>query len=126
MSVTRLVLAAALSMSVGSVIAGSALAQDAAKGETLFKQRCAACHSVEAGQNKMGPHLSAILGRVAGSVEGAKYSKALPAAGITWDEAQLDAYLTNPKKAVPGTSMAVAITNATQRADIIAYLKTLP
>ena len=105
---------------------GSALAQDAAKGEKLFKQRCAACHSVEAGQNKMGPHLSGIAGRAAGSVEGAKYSKALPASGLAWDDANLDAYLTNPKKTVPGTTMAVALPNAGQRADIIAYLKTLP
>jgi cytochrome c len=122
MSPQRLALITTLLMLSG----GSALAQDAAKGETLFKQRCAACHSVEAGQNKMGPHLSGIAGRAAGSVEGAKYSKALPASGLTWDDASLDAYLTNPKKTVPGTTMAVALPNAGQRADIIAYLKTLP
>lgn len=107
------------------VAATPAFAQDAAKGETLFKQRCAACHSVEAGQNKMGPHLAGVVGRAAGSVEGAKYSKALPASGITWDEANLDEFLTNAKKKVPGTTMAFAVPNATQRADLIAYLKTL-
>lgn len=105
--------------------AAPAVAQDAAKGETLFKQRCAACHSIEAGQNKMGPHLAAVVGRKAGSVEGAKYSKALPATGIVWDEANLDAFLANAKKLVPGTTMAFVLPNATQRADLIAYLKSL-
>jgi cytochrome c len=105
--------------------AAPAIAQDAAKGETLFKQRCAACHSVTAGENKMGPHLVGIVGRKAGSVEGAKYSKALPASGLTWDEANLDAFLANAKKLVPGTTMAFVLPNATQRADLIAYLKTL-
>jgi cytochrome c len=123
MLLSRIVLSFATSAFV--MTAGSALAQDAAKGETLFKQRCAACHSVEAGQNKMGPHLMGVVGRAAGSVEGAKYSKALPASGLTWDEANLDSYLGNPKKTVPGTTMAVSLTNAAQRADVIAYLKTL-
>lgn len=102
-----------------------AQAQDVAKGETLFKQRCAACHSVTAGDNKMGPHLAGIVGRKAGSVEGAKYSKALPASGLTWDETNLDAFIANAKKLVPGTTMAFVMPNATQRADLIAYLKSL-
>lgn len=99
-------------------------AGDAARGQSVFT-RCTACHAVTE-QNKVGPHLVGIIGRPAGSVPGARYSKALPAAGITWTEADLDAYLAAPAKRVPGTSMTVGLPNEQDRADVIAYLKTLP
>ena len=41
-----------------------------------------------------------------------------------WDEANLDAYLANPRKAVKGTRMAFAgLRKDSQRQDVIAYLK---
>lgn len=101
------------------------LAQEAADGERLFRQRCGACHALEAGQNKAGPHLDGIIGRKAGSVEGARYSRALQGAEITWDEPTLETFLANPRKAVAGTTMVVGVPNADQRKSIIAYLKTV-
>lgn len=98
-------------------------AGDAARGQSVFN-RCTACHAVTE-QNKVGPHLIGVIGRPAGSLPGARYSKALPAAGITWTEAELDAYLAAPAKRVPGTSMMVGLPNEQDRADVIAYLKTL-
>lgn len=103
----------------------SALASDAADGERQFRARCGACHSVEAGQNRVGPHLSGLIGRAAGSVEGARYSAALQESGIVWDPARLDEYLANPKRTVPGTTMPVGLTNDAQRANVIEYLRTL-
>jgi cytochrome c len=94
---------------------------DAAKGKTVFG-RCTACHTVTA-QNKVGPGLAGVVGRTAGTVEGFRYSKALPASGIVWDEARLDAFLAAPAKTVPGTSMLVNLPGAQDRADVIAYLK---
>jgi cytochrome c len=98
---------------------------DATRGKTLFS-RCSACHSVT-DQNKLGPHLSGVISRTAGTVPGYSYSKAMAAYGKVWDDATLDAFLSGPNWAVPGTKMtAGAITNPQDRADIIAYLKTLP
>ena len=108
-----------------TVFAPSALAQDAAAGERQFKARCGSCHSVEAGQNRIGPELSRVVGREAGSVDGARYSAALKRSGIVWDAGTLDAYLANPRQAVPGTSMPVGLTNAGQRAQVIEYLRSL-
>jgi cytochrome c len=105
--------------------AGSARADgDAAHGKTLFS-RCSTCHTVT-NQNKVGPTLAGVVGRKAGTVEGARYSKALPASGIVWDDQSLDSFLTDPAKLVPGTTMMVKLPNAQDRADIIAYLKTIP
>lgn len=109
-----------------SLLPGMVHAQDAAVGERLFRQRCGACHTVQAGQNRAGPTLAGIVDRKAGSVEGARYSQAMRDAGITWDAARLDTYLGNPRAMVPGTSMTVAVPGAADRASIIAYLVSLP
>jgi cytochrome c len=103
---------------------GAAAAQETGQGERLFRQRCAACHALEAGQNKAGPHLDGIIGRKAGTVEGARYSRALQGAQIVWDEEALDKFLANPRKAVAGTTMMIGVPNADQRKAIIAYLKS--
>jgi cytochrome c len=101
-----------------------AFAQDAAAGERAFRTRCASCHSVEPGQNRAGPSLAGVVGRKAGSVEGARYSQALRDSGITWDAQSLDGFLADPRQAVPGTSMTVRLADAAQRAAIIAYLSS--
>ncbi len=52
------------------VLAGQAAAEgDAAKGEKLFKGflQCSSCHSLEAGETKVGPTLAGLFGRKAGS-----------------------------------------------------------
>jgi cytochrome c len=103
-----------------------AAAQDAAEGERLFRSRCGSCHTVTAGQNRIGPSLAGVVGRAAGSVDGARYSPAMQSSGITWDEQTLDRYLANPRATVVGTTMMIAVPNADQRGAIIAYLKTQP
>ncbi|MDQ0564068.1 cytochrome c [Rhizobium mesoamericanum] len=102
----------------------SALADgDAENGKKLFA-RCSACH-VTTDQNKVGPGLQNIVGRPAASQPQYKYSAALAASGLTWDEANLDAFLKAPTTVVKGTRMSLAVPKDQDRADIIAYLKTL-
>lgn len=103
----------------------AAYAADAVRGEQRFKAMCETCHSIDPAQKRMGPHLKGIVGRKSASVEGANYSQALKAANIIWDAANLDAFLSDPKNKVPGTSKMVKFSNAQDRADIIAYLATL-
>lgn len=115
----------ALSMMVPALHTATAIAQDAAVGERLFNQRCAACHTLEAGQNRVGPHLNGIIGRQAGSVEGASYSQGMRALDMTWTPEQLNAYLAAPRDVVTGTTMPVSVPNEDERADIVAYLESL-
>ena len=108
-------------------IATSAVAQTgpAADGKAVFEQ-CAACHSLD-GSNGTGPTLSGIAGRKAGSVDGFRYSRALRSSNITWDAASLDAFVADPQSLVPGNVMPYSgMTDARQRAALIAYLTTLP
>jgi len=111
---------------MGAVLAaGSASAQDAAKGEQVFRQ-CGVCHSTEPGVTKLGPSLAGVVGRKAGTEPGFAYSEAMKTFGKVWDKATLDTYLTNPAGTVPGGKMVfVGVKDATQRTDVIAYLETL-
>jgi cytochrome c len=96
---------------------------DAAKGKKVFA-KCMACHTVEAGKNKVGPSLHAIIGRKSGTIEGFTYSDAMKNANVTWDDAELDKYLTSPKKEIPGNKMAFpGLPKPDDRANVIAYLK---
>jgi cytochrome c len=99
-------------------------AQDAAAGKQVFVQ-CAACHMID-GSNMVGPSLQGIVGRTSGTAPGFRYSRALKTAAKTWDDASLDAYIADPQKFIPGNLMPYSgISDARQRADLIAYLKTL-
>jgi cytochrome c len=115
------VFALALSTLLG---AGAAQAAgDAAKGEKVFN-KCKACHTLEAGKNRVGPSLHGVFGRVSGTSEGFKYSDAMKAAAITWDETTMRPYLADPKKVVPGTKMTFGgIKKDSDLDDLIAYLK---
>jgi cytochrome c len=106
--------------------AHAAAAGDAVKGAEVFK-RCMVCHTTDkGGANKIGPNLFGVAGRAAGTAPGYNYSSAMKNAGLSWTDANLTEYLTNPKKKVPGDKMSFAgISNPDQVADLVAYLHTL-
>jgi cytochrome c len=104
-------------------LAEDSLHGDAAHGQQLYESRCIACHSPDA--NRVGPMHRGVFGRKAGSVPGYAYSTALKNAGFVWDAAKLDAWLTDPQALVPGQKMNFKVAKPQDRADLIAYLKTL-
>jgi cytochrome c2 len=111
---------------LSTMAGGAAQAADVAAGEAVFKSQCGICHSVQAGRNQVGPSLAGIVGRPAGQVAGFHYSPANKNSGLTWDQATLDRYLTNPGALVPHTIMTYGgLKDAEKRANLIAYLASL-
>src|SRR5882757_4501900 len=103
-----------------------ALAQlgDAARGQQDFRA-CAPCHSLEPDRNMTGPSLAKLWGRKAGSLPSfERYSEALKASGIIWDDRSLDGWLTDPDRMVPDNEMPFnGIKDTRVRADLLAFLK---
>ena len=126
---TKLLATGLLALSAASAM--PALAQDhpsgdADAGKAIFNRQCVACHSAQAGQNKVGPSFAGVVGRHSAEVPGFNYSPAMKGANRTWDAETLDPYLVDPKASVPGTRMIYAgLKDPKQRADVIAYLATL-
>jgi cytochrome c len=100
---------------------------DVATGESTVKKLCTACHSViEGGKAGVGPNLYGIVGAAHGHMEGFNYSAGMKAKTGSWTFGELNEWLHKPSTFVPGTRMGFAgISNDQQRADVIAYLRTL-
>ncbi len=96
---------------------------DIAAGEKVFA-KCAACHTInQGGANGIGPNLYATMGKPHGHVAGFAYSDALKSVPGNWDWANMDAWLTSPRKYAEGTKMTFAgLGKAEDRANLMAYL----
>ena len=124
MTIRTTALTAVLAAAAFATTAAAQEAGDAAAGEKVFR-KCMACHAVEEGQNRVGPHLHGVVGREVAAVEGFSYSDAIVAwgEGKTWDAEHLDAFLEDPRGVVEGTKMIFAgLKDEQDRADVIAYL----
>lgn len=115
------VAAASLALVDGSVQADPASNQG--RGKMLYESRCIGCHSLDS--NRTGPAHRGVFGRRAGVVPGYDYSPALKASGLVWTKENLDLWLTDPEKLVPGQKMGYSVPDARDRSDLVAYLKSL-
>jgi cytochrome c len=136
--VTRTVTTGAI-ISTLMMIGGGASAQDAAKGEQVFKQ-CMTCHRIGPdAKNLVGPALTGVIGRQSGTAPGFSYSalnKAAGENGLVWSNDLIMAYLPDPnaflKKfltdkgkadlATGTTKMTFKLADEQQRKDVIAYI----
>ncbi len=100
-------------------------AQDASAGAKDF-MICRACHQIGPGaKNAVGPVLTGVVGRKAGTYPGFEYSAANKGSGITWTPDVLQKYLANPQGVVPGTKMIFPgfHSDTTKINDVIAFLQ---
>ena len=110
-----------LGKSVGGSEAALAGDGDAVRGKVIFEKRCIGCHAMDA--DREGPRLAGVYGRRAGSVAGFNYSAGLKNSEITWSDATLERWLSDPDLVVKDNNMSIGVPKAEERRDLIAYLK---
>ena len=119
-------LAIAAGLAAAPMLPAAAQDGDVDAGRRVFAQ-CRACHIIDASaRNTVGPNLAGLWGGPAGRREGFRYSANMVtwAPNQVWNEANLRAYLTNPKDVLPQGSMAFAgIRNPEQLTNLIAFLR---
>jgi cytochrome c len=120
--------ALALTAAVGAIPAAAEEIGDADRGATLFQRQCSACHQIGPDAiNRVGPILTGLFGRRAGSARDFKYSKSMArmgADGLTWTLETLDTYVENPKSLVSGTRMNYkGMEDAEARSALLAFLR---
>jgi cytochrome c len=106
---------------VAGVTVMPAAAADAAHGKVVF-QTCAACHTDK--PDAIGPSLRGVYGRKSAALTDFRYSSAMLRANLTWDDANLHAYIKDPQAKVKGNRMPFGgLTADKDIDDVIAYLK---
>jgi cytochrome c2 len=110
-----------------AVSATAAVAAHAKLGQPAFRAQCGVCHLAGPGDGEggQGPNLKGVVGRRAGALPGFPYTPALKRSGLIWTKENLDLFLRDPSKLVPGTAMPISVPDRKTRQDLIAYLATL-
>ncbi|BAR54684.1 cytochrome c [Bradyrhizobium diazoefficiens] len=107
--------------------APSSRAQQPANDEAAqqaFNNSCRTCHSVKEGDNRLGPNLSKIVGRKAGSLPDYNYSPSMKEAGFVWDQDKLTRFMVKPDEVVSGNKMQpYGGVSAEEAAKVLAYLQ---
>ena len=118
---TGAAIGAAAAIVLAAAAATPALAADAAHGKVVF-QTCAACHSDK--PDAIGPSLRGVYGRKSAALPDFRYSTAMTRANLTWDDANLKAYIKDPQAKVKGNRMPFGgLSSDADIDDVIAYLK---
>jgi cytochrome c len=98
----------------------------AESGKEIFDSTCGACHLVAPGIKNPKPNLWGIVGRRKASQSDVQYSSSLKDAGGNWTFEELNLFISNPALTLPGTDMLFpGLQDEKQRADLVAYLRTL-
>lgn len=121
-------LLAGLAVGALALVSTTASAADPAHGQELFRAQCGVCHQGGDGDGDggQGPSLRGVIGRkIGGDAAYAGYTQVLSDSKDKWTADNMNAFLADPSKAMPGTAMPISVKDAAERADLVAYLASL-
>ena len=117
---------ACVALALAGLIDQPACADEAASGREVYELRCRTCHGgTTPADSPLGPSLTAIVGTKAGTQASGVHSRALIDSGIVWNRDSLRRYLSDPRRALPGTIMPVSVADPAELESLLDYLETL-
>jgi cytochrome c len=104
-----------------------AAAADEQSGRQVFERRCRGCHGGTSAPADLpiGPRLNGIVGSKAGPGDHGVHSRAVIDSTTVWDRDSLRRFLTDPQREIPGTLMAVRVSDAAELESLLDYLESL-
>ncbi|WP_425081903.1 c-type cytochrome [Ruegeria arenilitoris] len=101
----------------------AAVEGDIKAGKKVFR-KCSACHKLEQDRHTVGPSLHGVIGATAGQADGFRYSAQLQESGIVWTADTLTAFLSDPRRTIPGNKMQFpGLKKDEDITNLIAYLQ---
>jgi len=108
-----------------AVLISPARADQAASGQEVYELRCRTCHGgTRPADSPLGPSLTGIVGTKAGTQASGVHSRALIDSGIVWNRDSLRRYLSDPRRAIPGTLMPVGVADPAELESLLDYLES--
>jgi cytochrome c len=117
---------ACVAFALAGLITAASADQSAPSGRQLFERHCRACHGGTApADSPIGPSLSGIIGRKAGTGASGVHSRAAIDSGIVWDRESLRGFLSVPRREIPDSIMPVGVIDPADVERLLDYLESL-
>jgi cytochrome c len=111
---------------LSGLVAATSTGQSAETGRQLYDRRCRSCHGgTGPADSPIGPSLSGIVGKKAGSQASGIHSRTAIDSGIVWDRESLRRFLSAPRGEIPGSIMPVGVVDPAELERLLDYLESL-
>ena len=115
-----------VAFALAGLIAAAFAGESAQSGRQLFERHCRTCHGGTApADSPIGPSLSGIMGRKAGTKVSGVHSRAAIDSGIVWDRDSLRRFLSVPRREIPDSIMPVGVMDPAELERVLDYLESL-
>ena len=118
--------AACVAFTLGGLVAATSADQSVETGRQLYDRHCRSCHGgTGPADSPIGPSLSGIVGRKAGTTASGIHSRAATDSGIVWDRESLRRFVSAPQREIPGSLMPVPVVDPAELEHLLDYLESL-
>jgi cytochrome c len=118
--------AVCLSLAMAGVIGAASAGESVESGRQLYDRRCRTCHGgTGPADSPIGPNLSGIVGKKAGTMASGIHSQAAIDSGIVWDRESLRRFLSAPRREIPGSIMPAGVADPAELERLLDYLESL-
>ena len=118
--------AVCVALALAGVIAAASAGESVESGRQLYDRRCRSCHGgTGPADSPIGPDLSGIVGKKAGSQASGIHSRTAIDSGIVWNRESLRRFLSEPRREIPGSIMPAGVADPAELERLLDYLESL-